>query len=258
MRHVYCLHRNRSPGRPSNDGEQEQAIFSNFAALDLRAMPSLAGGEVRAHRVPLVAATEHALRGYGRIVPNLAQSAVTIVTWPQPGRRPIVPGTGNEGGIVEDSFVMQRRGEIQHAVNQAVGRSYITGWFADPATASEARQPTDTSRIYTHEANYHPDGGQIFWPRDSAAFVALLAEPGDDIRPEHFVAFYCDGSFGIHIDPGVWHQPVFPTKSTAIFDDRQGRVHACIAVDFVSEFGCYLEVPLAPPDGTFAAKPIAS
>jgi ureidoglycolate lyase/seryl-tRNA synthetase len=58
------------------------------------------------------------------------------------------------------------------------------------------------------------------------------------------VAFYCDGSFGIHIDPGVWHQPVFPLGSTAVFDDKQGRVHACIAVDFVIEFGCYLEVPL--------------
>jgi len=29
-----------------------------------------------------------------------------------------------------------------------------------------------------------------------------------------------------------------------MFDDKQGRVHACIAVDLVSEFGCYLEVPL--------------
>jgi len=25
------------------------------------------------------------------------------------------------------------------------------------------------------------------------------------------------------------------------------RVHACVAVDFVSEFGCYLEVPLLAP-----------
>jgi len=209
-------------------------------------MPSLAKGEVRAHRVPLVNATEQSLRGYGHIVPEFARHRVTIVTWPQPGWRRIVPGTGNEGGIVEDSFAMERRGEIQHAVNRAVGRSYITGWFTDPATASQERLPIDTSRIYTHEANYHPDGGQVFSPRDGAAFVALLAKPGDDVRPEDFVALHCDGSFGIHIDPGVWHQPVFPLGPTAVFDDKQGRVHACIAVDFVSEFGCYLEVPLLP------------
>jgi len=49
-------------------------------------------------------------------------------------------------------------------------------------------------------------------------------------------------------EPGSWtqlhHQPVFPLARTAIFDDRQGRVHACVAVNFVSEFGCYLKVPL--------------
>ena len=225
------------------------SIFSNFAALDLTAMPSLARGGARAHRAPLVAATDESFRDYGRIVSDFDRDAVTIVTWPQRGWRPVVSGTGNEGGVVVDSFVMQRRGEIQHAVNRAVGRSYITGWFSDPAIASEDRQPIDTSRIYTHEANYHPDGGQIFWPREGAAYVALLARPGDDVTPEDFVAFYCDGSFGIHIDPEVWHQPVFPVGPTAIFDDKQGRVHACIAVNFVSEFGCYLEVPLAPLGG---------
>jgi ureidoglycolate lyase len=213
-------------------------------------MPSLARGEVRSHRVPAVTATHETLLGYGHIVSDFTRDHVMIVTWPQPGWRPVVAGTGNEGGIVEDSFVMERRGEIQHAVNQAVGRSYITGWFADPATASGTREPADMSRIYTHEANYHPDGGQIFCPRERAAFVALLAKPGDDIRPESFVAFYCDGSFGIHIDPGVWHQPVFPLAAGAVFDDKQGRVHACIAVDFVTEFGCYLEVPLLAPDAT--------
>jgi ureidoglycolate lyase/seryl-tRNA synthetase len=221
--------------------------LSNFADQDLAALPSIARDEARVHRVPLVAAGKGSLRGYGRLVTNFAQAQVTIVTWPQPAWRPIVAGTGNEGGTVEDRFVMERRGEVQHAVNLAVGRRYITGWFADPATASEEREPGDTSRLYTHEANYHPDGGQIFFPRDGAAFVALLAKPGDDVGPEHFVAFYCDGSFGIHIDPGVWHQPVFPLSATAQFDDRQGRVHACVAIDFLREFGCYLEVPLLRP-----------
>jgi len=219
-------------------------MLTNFAAVDLSAMPSLERGEVRAHRVPLLAASDATLAGYGTRVADFAAHPVTIVTWPQPGWRPVVTGTGNEGGIVQDDFVMERRGEVQYAVNQAVQRSYITGWFTDPATASEQRPATDTTRIYTHEANYHPDGGQVFSPRGGAAFVALLARPGDDIEPDDFVAFYCDGSFGIHIDPGVWHQPVFPIAPRALFDDKQGRVHACIAVDFISEFGCYLEVPL--------------
>jgi ureidoglycolate lyase len=207
-------------------------------------MPSTERGDVFVHRVPQVRATPQALRGFGTPVMDYASHAVTIVTWPQAGWRPIVAGTGNEGGVVEDRFVMQRRGEIQYAVNHAVGRSYITGWFADPAQASEQRLPCNVARLYTHEANYHPDGGQVFSPRQRAPYVALLAKPGDDVRPEDFVAFYCDGSFGIHIDPGVWHQPVYPLAAEASFDDKQGRVHACVAVNFVSEFGCYLEVPL--------------
>src|SRR5579862_8998856 len=152
-------------------------MFSNFAALDLSAMPSLAKNEARSHRVPLLSANCETLRGYGRIVTNFTDESVVIVTWPQPDWRPIVDGTGNEGGIVEDCFAMERRGQVQHAVNRAVGRSYITGWFDDPATASEQRAASDTSRIYTHEANYHPDGGQIFSPRARTAFVALLARP---------------------------------------------------------------------------------
>ena len=219
-------------------------MISNFADIDLEDPPSIASGGVRVHRAPRVVANAESLRGYGHIVREFASAAVTIVTWPQPGWRPVVPGTGAEGGVVEDGFEMVRRGEIQHAVNHAVGRGYITGWFADPATASESRAPADTSRIFTHEANYHPDGGQIFSPRDGAAFVALLAKPGDDVTPDDFTAFHCDGSFGLHIDPGVWHQPVFPLAERASFDNRQGRVHCCISVDFVAEFGCYLEVPL--------------
>jgi ureidoglycolate lyase len=218
--------------------------LSNFSGLDLAALPSIARGDAKVHRAPLVRATAETLEGYGRPIDGFGAAEVAIVTWPQPGWRPIVPGTGNEGGVVVDLFRMERRGQVQHAVNQAVGRSYVTGWFADPASASETGQEADFSRVYTHEANYHPDGGQIFFPRGNAAFVALLARPGDDVRPEDFVAFYFDGSRGIHIDPGVWHQPVFPLDPVATFDDKQGRVHACIAVDFLSEFGCYLEVPL--------------
>ena len=219
-------------------------MLSNFAEIDLAAPPSIDTGAVRVHRVPLVVASAETLRGYGHVVPDFAGGQVTIVTWPQPDWRPVVPGTGNEGGIVEDRFEMVRHGEVQHAVNHAVGRSYITGWFTDPGTASATRAPADTSRIYTHEANYHPDGGQIFSPCEAEPFVALLAKPGDDITPDDFVAFHCDGSFGLHIDPGVWHQPVFPVNARASFDDKQGRVHCCIAVNFVTEFGCYLEVPL--------------
>jgi ureidoglycolate lyase len=222
------------------------SLFSNFAGADLTRMPSIARSEARVVRARLVQATPSSLAGYGRIVERFADAAVDIVTWPKPQGRPIVSGTGNEGGTVEDVFEMARRGQVQYAVNRAVGRSYVTGWFDDPATACKDRAPADPTCLYTHEANYHPDGGQIFFPREGAAFVALLAKPGDDVKPEDFVAFLFEGGRGVHVDPGVWHQPVFPVGPHAVFDDRQGRVHACVAVDFIGEFGAYVAVPLSP------------
>ena len=137
----------------------DDQVISNFAEFDFAAAPSIGRGEAGAHRAPLIVADAESLRGYGRIAPNFAQSEVTIVTWPQPGWRPVVPGTGNEGGVVEDVFEMVRRGEVQHAVNHAVGRSYITGWFSDPANASEHRRPERTDRLARAPPSAQPAAG---------------------------------------------------------------------------------------------------
>ena len=85
--------------------------------------------------------------------------------------------------------------------------------------------------------------------------MLLLAKAGDDVTVESFKAFYVDpvstGIIGVHVDAGVWHQPAFPAASVAsggrlLLDNRQGKVHGCVAVDFVKEFGGYLRVPLCP------------
>ena len=194
--------------------------------------------------VPLVKATEESLKGYATIVKSYEDAEVEIVTWPQQGWRPVVPGTGNEGGITEGEFVMEWVGNMAYGRNHAVDKFYVTGWFDDPINASESASNVDRSRIYVREANYHPDGSQIFYPKDNAEFIAVMALPGDDIKPEDFTAFYCDGSFGVNILPNVWHQPFYCLKEKAGFQDKQGKVHACIAVDFAEEFQTYLSVPL--------------
>lgn len=228
------------------DARRATPAISNFAELDLDSPPSIGRGEARVHAVRRVAATPSRIAGYGRLVRDFASAEVTIVPWPVPGPRPLVPGTGAEGGVVEGTFEMERAGERLWAVNHAVGRRYLTGWFADPADARDDRTPLDTSRLFTYEANYHPDGGQVFFPRQRRPFVALLAKSGDHVTPDDFVAFTFDGSCGLHIDPGVWHQPLFPVGDRLTFDDKQGRVHACVSVSFVAEFGVYLSVPLVP------------
>ena len=47
--------------------------------------------------------------------------------------------------------------------------------------------------------NYHPDGGQVFFPTAKNAYVMILALPDDDCKPEDYVAFYFDGSCGLQI-----------------------------------------------------------
>ena len=61
--------------------------------------------------------------------------------------------------------------------------------------------------------------------------------PGDDVRPEHFKAFWFDGSKGLYIHPNVWHEAVFPVGETGRFFDRQGKVHARINCEIAEEFG---------------------
>ena len=224
-----------------------QHAVSNFVGHDLAELPSLHDKAMFVHKTKQVIATRESLEGFGTIVESFDAAQVDIVTWPRAGWRPIVDGTGNEGGVVEDVFEMQRVGGCLYAVNHAVERRYITGWYEDPAIAHDEREPQSTDTLYTHEANYHPDGGQIFFPRDGEPFVALLAKPGDDIRPQDFVAFYFDGSFGVQIYPNVWHQPLFPQSDVMVFNNKQGRVHACVSVDFIGEFQTYLAVPLEPP-----------
>jgi ureidoglycolate lyase/seryl-tRNA synthetase len=66
------------------------------------------------------------------------------------------------------------------------------------------------------------------------------------------IAFWCDGSKGLYIHPGIWHDGIFPVSDQQSFLDRQGRVHARVSCDLAMEFGVYLSVPLhatAPANG---------
>ena len=82
------------------------------------------------------------------------------------------------------------------------------------------------------------------------SFVVPLALPGDDVSPERFITFWCDGSRGLYIHPNVWHGAFVPLDDHAEFLDRQGRVHARVSVDFPREFGCYLGAPLRRPNAS--------
>jgi ureidoglycolate hydrolase len=95
-------------------------------------------------------------------------------------------------------------------------------------------------------ANYHPDGGQLFFPLDGRPFYVPLALPGDDIAPERFVCFRFDGSQGLYIHPDVWHEGVFTLEGTQRFSDKQGAVHARVSLLLAQEFGCLLQAEMHP------------
>ena len=197
-------------------------------------------GVKRFHEAALVLATEQSLEGYGCLVQDPKSFPIEIVPWPAQGWRPVDANTGDQGGVTEGLFEFSWKGETLYARNNAVGDSYLFGWSNWPEEAAADGPATARERALIWRANYHPDGGQLFYPLNGQSFVVPLALPGDDITPEKFVTFLCDGRCGLYLHPNVWHGPLIPFDDRAELLDRQGRVHARVSVDFPKEFGCYL------------------
>lgn len=111
--------------------------------------------------------------------------------------------------------------------------------------------PKDDSEIpksvLVQEMTYHPDCGEVFFPKNGDPFVGVFALPGDDFEPAKVKAFYFDGNFGVQCHPNVWHQGMYILKDEAAFQGKQGILHLCITIDIVEEFGHYLRVPLTKP-----------
>ena len=194
-------------------------------------------------RMPVVDATPQSLEGYGYLVDDPAKCKIEIVRWPAQGRRPVDLDTGDQGGTTEGTFFSEWKGDILYGRNSAVGGHYVLAYGDEPDRADESHSRAPR-RILLWHANYHPDGGQQFFPLDSKPFLVPLALPGDDIRPEQFVCFRFDGSRGLYIHPDVWHEGVVATSGSQRFFDQQGAVHARVSVDFAREFGCLLEAPI--------------
>lgn len=193
--------------------------------------------------MPVVDATTAALEGYGCLVDDPAKCRIEIVRWPAQGSRPVDLETGDQGGTTEGTFISEWKGDILYGRNAAVGGHYILAYGDEPGRADDGhtRHP---QRILLWHANYHPDGGQLFFPLERKPFLVPLALPGDDILPEKFVCFRFDGGQGLYIHPNIWHEGVFATSGSQRFFDQQGAVHARVSVDFAREFGCLLEAPI--------------
>lgn len=195
--------------------------------------------------VPIIIANKDNFKNYGNFVYDYQNENVEIVPWPLNGKRKLSHGTGTGGGIIEGEFKYVYKNDNDgllklFAQNLAIQNSdsysneYITGLVVD------------NSEILIREANYHPDGGQVFFPMEKKPFIALLALPTDDILPEHFVGFLFDGSCGCQIKPNIWHQPIYPllNEKSMTLIGKQGAVHGCVCVDFIEEFNTVLRLKI--------------
>ncbi|MGE4570762.1 MAG: ureidoglycolate lyase [Gammaproteobacteria bacterium] len=205
--------------------------------------PVVASGLPRVS-IPLVYASAESLKGFGALVSDYQNHIVEIVTWPVQGWRSIDAGTGDEGGHAEGIFKFWWEGDVLLGKNESVNDSYLLGWSKEPSEAKRDNPKAQRNQLLMWHANYHPDGAQLFYPLDGKPFVAAFAKPGDGMTPADWMAFYFDGSQGICIHPGVWHEAIIPLSDNARFYDKQGKVHARVSCDFAKEFGVLLSVPL--------------
>jgi Ureidoglycolate lyase len=204
--------------------------------------PNLPAGLKRV-MLPVIEATADALQGYGCLIDDPQGCRVEIVRWPAQGPRPVDPDTGDQGGTTEGVFISEWRGDILYGRNEAVGGNYILA-YGQPPELARTDHTEPPSRMLMWHANYHPDGGQLFFPLQRRPFYVPLALPGDDVTPQRFVCFRCDGGQGLYIHPNIWHEGAFALSGQQRFFDRQGKVHARVSVDFAREFGCLLEAPI--------------
>jgi len=189
--------------------------------------------------MPVLDATVEALDGFGVLVNNPDDVKLEIVRWPAQGWRPVDEDSGDEGGTTQGTFSAEWKGDVLFGKNEAVGGDYVLGYAAPPEQADQ-HHDRSPERVMLWHANYHPDGGQLFFPLEQKPFLVPLALPGDDVKPSDFVCFRFDGTRGLYIHPNIWHEGVFPLRGAQQFFDKQGAVHARVSVDFAREFQCLL------------------
>jgi hypothetical protein len=158
--------------------------------------PELPAGLARVV-MPVVDATCVALQGYGQLINDPQDCPIEIIRWPAQGSRPVDADSGDQGATTEGVFISEWRGDILYGRNEAVDGHYILAYSQPPEFARIDHADLPKRMILWH-ANYHPDGGQLFFPLDRRAFCVPLALPGDAVTPQQFVCFRFDGTQGLY------------------------------------------------------------
>ncbi|WAR17057.1 ALLA-like protein, partial [Mya arenaria] len=191
--------------------------------------------------IPVVRATKENLSGYGRFVTNFDEEKVEINPWPVTGPRKARPGTDIIPGVDCSQLTFKYEGNKYVSVKD-IGRRMEVG------TICEEEQSPDNKYVLVSEITFHPDCGEVFYPKNGDPFIAVLALPGDDLTLEKLKGFYFDGTSGLQALPNVWHQGMYTFGSSAEFLGKQGVLHCVIAANFEKEFGRKVCLKLEKPE----------
>ncbi|WAR17092.1 hypothetical protein MAR_031686, partial [Mya arenaria] len=171
--------------------------------------------------IPVVRATKENLSGYGRFVTNFDEEKVEINPWPVTGPRKARPGTDIIPGVDCSQLTFKYEGNKYVSVKD-IGRRMEVG------TICEEEQSPDNKYVLVSEITFHPDCGEVFYPKNGDPFITVLALPGDDF--------------------GKTERGMYTFGSSAEFLGKQGVLHCVIAANFEKEFGRKVCLKLEKPE----------
>jgi hypothetical protein len=158
VRRLDALRRHLVNDSPGNHDSRNTVATAPVAAFEFNSDnfqdPKLPAG-LRVLDVPLALATDETLRPFGRLVHSpdeftTEKGTFEIKKWPQPGRRPLDPGTGDEAGTVEGDFEVKWEGDFFLGHNLAIASAnnkYLDGLGTVPERASRAAPAGDGKHI---------------------------------------------------------------------------------------------------------------
>ncbi|NER39123.1 MAG: methyltransferase domain-containing protein [Oscillatoria sp. SIO1A7] len=155
---------------------------------------------------------------------------LTQVQWTSPTGRKILDGKGISK-LVEAEMIVTWDSESLSAENKAIN-------YKCPNLAHRDCE----GNIYLEWFNRHEDGGQAFiCPGHKLLYV--IAPPVSNPKPQDFQAFVSNGSYGVMLQPNVWHTNPIPLEDLEVrILTRQCELDATIDCHLASEHQTWLKI----------------
>ncbi len=193
------------------------------------------------YQVPLKRLNSENAQGVGVVFEAFEEAEIELCKWPTQGKRPLI-AKGGYGTVIKEEFRVYWHGSAMGSAGHQNARGGVTGKIiSDPES--------DSKSVLVHWLSAHLDAGEAFIPKNGEPSIFLVAPPKDNVKPEDFVALYCDGSCGISIHPGVWHTaPLSLSNQEVVYQRKQGSIYATVDCFLLKEHNTWLKIPLRQPE----------